>query len=548
MRRWIERQSLSARLAWAVGGGLLVVVALILAVVRFDLTTQFATEARGRLEGIVQVARFGLPKTFKVENEKLLAGDVTLDGNHAYAEEISRLSGGGIVSILRGDRVVATSHRGPDGRPELFASAPGLTADMHRTDRFQGADYYGYYEVLRDPSGKAVGAIAIHGPKSNFDAWVSAIMQSILVAAVPMALLVLFGVLMVVRNVTRRLERVRGTMASLAGGDLTVAVPFLGQPTEVGQMADAVDVFKTNAIHVAELREAAEAGRRAAEARAAALDAGAQHFEQRAAAVVGNLVTAASALTTRAEELTHVAGSTAERAGSAADAAESASANVETVAAAAEELRASVEEIGRQVVSATGIAGEAVREAESTNRIVQGLSTAAQRIGEVVGLITEIAGQTNLLALNATIEAARAGDAGKGFAVVATEVKNLAGQTARATEEIQAQVTAIRTETESAVSAITGIARTIDSISGITTAIAAGVEEQSAATAEIARSVSDAANGTRIVSGATVEVTDLAGKTGSAASEFLQAADALNHDATELRQEVDRFLGEVRAA
>jgi len=547
MRRWIECQSLSARLGWAVGGGLLLVLALILTAVRYDLTAQFASEARGRLSGVVQVALFGLPKTFKVENEKLFAGDVALDGNHAYAEEISRLSGGGIVSIMRGERVVATSHRTTDGRPDLFASATGLTSDLHRTDRFQGADYYGYYEMLRDASGRTVGAIAVHGPKSNFDAWVGSIMQSIVIFAVPMALLVLAGVLLVVRGVTRRLGQVRGTMASLAAGDLTVTIPFLGQPTEVGQMADAVDVFKTNAIHVAELREAAEAGRRAAEARSATLDAGARHFEERASAVVENLVTAASTLTTKAEGLTHVAGSTAERAGSAADAAESASANVETVAAAAEELRASVEEIGRQVVAATGIAGEAVREAESTNRIVQGLSTAAQRIGEVVGLITEIAGQTNLLALNATIEAARAGDAGKGFAVVATEVKNLAGQTAKATEEIQAQVTAIRTETESAVSAITGIARTIDSISGITTAIAAGVEEQSAATAEIARSVSDAANGTRVVSSATVEVTDLAGRTGLAASEFLLAADALNHNATELRQEVDRFLGEVRA-
>ncbi len=547
MRSWFERQTLSARLGVTVGGGLVLVVALILATVRFDLTQQFATEARGRLAGIVQIARFGLPKTFRIDADKLFAGDVALDGANAFVDEISRVSGGGVVSILRGDRVVTTSHRTADGRPELFATAPGLTADIHRTDRFQNADYYGYYELIRDGSGKAIGAFAIHGPKSNFDAWVTSIMTSILIVAVPMALVVLLTVMWLVRSVTGRLERVRVVMASVAGGDLSVAVPFVGQPTEVGQMADAVEVFKTNALHVAELRAAADEGRRSAEARAAELGAEAAQFEQRTTAVVTSLVSAAASLSERAENLTHVAGSTADRAGSAADAAESASANVETVAAAAEELRASVEEIGRQVVSATGIAGEAVREAEATNRIVQGLSVAAQRIGEVVGLITEIAGQTNLLALNATIEAARAGDAGKGFAVVATEVKNLAGQTARATEEIQAQVTAIRTETESAVSAITGITRTIDSISGITTAIAAGVEEQSAATAEIARSVSDAANGTRVVSSATAEVTNLAGQTGVSAGEFLIAADELNHEATVLREEVDRFLGAVRA-
>lgn len=548
MPGWIERQTLSARLIWAVGCGLALVVALILGVVRSDLTSQFATEAKDRLMGVVQIARFGLPKVFRVEGEKLTAGEVVLEGNNAYAEEVSRLSGGGVVSILRGDRVIATSHRAPGGAPDLFASASGLTADTHRTDRFQGADYYGYYEMLRDSGGKVIGAIAVHGPKSNFDAWVSAIMQSILIAAAPISLLVLAGVIWVVRDVTRRLSLVRDTMAALAGGNLGVTVPFLGQPTEVGQMADAVDVFKMNAIHVAELRAAAETGRQAAEARAAALAAETGHFEERASAVVRSLVNASVNLSGRAEELTHVAGSTAERADSAAEAAESASANVETVAAAAEELRASVEEIGRQVVSATGIAGDAVREAEATNRIVQGLSTAAQRIGEVVGLITQIAGQTNLLALNATIEAARAGDAGKGFAVVATEVKNLAGQTAKATEEIQAQVTAIRTETESAVAAITGITRTIDSISGITTAIAAGVEEQSAATAEIARSVSDAANGTRVVSRETAEVTDLAGRTGVAAGEFLLAAGSLNHEATVLREEVERFVSEVRAS
>jgi methyl-accepting chemotaxis protein len=249
-----------------------------------------------------------------------------------------------------------------------------------------------------------------------------------------------------------------------------------------------------------------------------------------------------------ARTMSSTADGTREKSLAVASAADQATANVQTVAAASEELSASITEIGRQVAHASDVSKKAAEEGEKTNSTVAGLADAAQKIGEVVALINGIAAQTNLLALNATIEAARAGDAGKGFAVVASEVKNLAAQTAKATDDIRAQITAIQTETGSAVETIQSISRTILEVNQISTSIAAAVEQQAAATQEITRNVQQAAGGTQDVSNNINGVSSAVEEAGTAASQVRTAADHLAEQAGALRGEVDQFLSTVRAA
>jgi methyl-accepting chemotaxis protein len=270
-----------------------------------------------------------------------------------------------------------------------------------------------------------------------------------------------------------------------------------------------------------------------------------ENFERNMKTAVQSVSAAATELQSSAQVMENTASTTSEQATAVAAAAEEASTNVQTVAAAAEELSSSIGEITRQVTQSTQVAANAVNEADRANQMVQGLVESSQKIGEVVALITDIAEQTNLLALNATIEAARAGDAGKGFAVVASEVKNLANQTAKATEEIGTQIGGIQTATGDAVEAIKSIGGTIDEISSISSTIAAAVEEQSAATQEIARNVEQASAGTSEVTSNISGVTVAAGETGHAAGEVLSAANELSQQGELLGKEMDAFLVEV---
>lgn len=272
----------------------------------------------------------------------------------------------------------------------------------------------------------------------------------------------------------------------------------------------------------------------------------AEQFETSVGSMVETVSVAADEMQSTAKSVSATADQTSQQATTVAAAAEEASTNVQTVAAASEELSSSISEISRQVSQSTQIAGAAVAEVEGANEKVQGLAAAAHKIGEVVALITDIADQTNLLALNATIEAARAGDAGKGFAVVASEVKNLANQTARATEEISAQISGIQSATEEAVTAIGSIGGTITQINEITSTIAAAVEEQGAATQEIARNVEQAASGTTEVSSSITQVTQAASETGSSATQILDAAGEMSRQSSMLEGEVQKFLVTIR--
>jgi methyl-accepting chemotaxis protein len=338
------------------------------------------------------------------------------------------------------------------------------------------------------------------------------------------------------------------SMRELAAGNKQIDVPGLGRKDELGGMASALQVFKDAAIELDSMMAQKEIERKQAEDKARTMAAVTAKFQANIGQIVSSVSSASTQLQTTAQGMTTNAEQTSQNTSAVASASEEAAANVQTIASSAEELSASIGEISRQVNDAAEFSKQAVESAKVTDRTVQGLTDAAQKIGKVVELISDIASQTNLLALNATIEAARAGEAGKGFAVVASEVKSLANQTARATEDISAQINAMQAVTKDAVTAIRDIAQSIDKINHISTAIASAVEEQGAATKEIARSVEQAATGTMEVTRNVVEVSTAVSQTSEAASEVFSATRLLSKSAGDMKAEIDEFLTKVRTA
>ncbi|MEQ9172378.1 MAG: HAMP domain-containing methyl-accepting chemotaxis protein [Rhodospirillales bacterium] len=350
------------------------------------------------------------------------------------------------------------------------------------------------------------------------------------------------------RGISGPVQSMTDAMTRLAGGDLEAEIPAQGRRDEIGAMAAAVQVFKDNAIEVKRLEgEQAEAKARAEADKRAALNHLADEFSGSVGEVVDALTSASAQLEASARQLHNTADHTNEQSAVVASASEQATTNTQTVSSAAEELAHSIQEITRQVTQSTRVADEASASAQAANEKVKGLVRSAQRVGEVVEIITDIAQQTNMLALNATIEAARAGDAGKGFAVVAGEVKALATQTAKATDEIAAQVAEIQAATQDAVGVIGGIGDVINKINEITASIASAVEEQAAATQEIARNVEQAATGAKTVNQTIHQVSISAKETGQSAGGILTAANDLSNRSTVLKSSVDTFLEKVRA-
>ncbi|QJE74872.1 HAMP domain-containing protein [Aerophototrophica crusticola] len=388
--------------------------------------------------------------------------------------------------------------------------------------------------------------------------WSRAALQSTITATVlknsVVALLVLgalIGLLVVLLHkiVGSPLKTLQTAMSSLAGGDLTVQVTGTERGDEIGAMAQSVQVFKDNALEVEKLKkQQEEAERLSAQEKKQAMHQLASDFESSVKGVVAELSGASGRVQSTAEGLSASAEESRAQTSAVAAATQQASANVQSVASATEELAGSLAEISNQVNTSARIARDAAKTAEKTNDTVQSLAQRAQSIGDVVKLISDIASQTNLLALNATIEAARAGEAGKGFAVVASEVKSLANQTAKATEEISAQISTMQDATKEAVDAIVAISRTIAEINGISEMVAGAVEEQDAATKEIARNVQQASMGTMEVTRNIESLEQVAHQTGESATDMLTAARNLGRQSDELSRQVEKFLAQVRTA
>jgi methyl-accepting chemotaxis protein len=412
-----------------------------------------------------------------------------------------------------------------------------------------GRRFYTAYQPVFGTSGKVIGTVYVGIPTGQLDGMLSQALWAMAIAAAIAALLVLGITMLIVRRVTRPLKAVTEALTVLAEGRTDVEVRHADRHDEIGAIARTIDVFKNNRIERRQLEaERISAEKLAVEKRKAELNRFVEDFRAKVGGIIERVLSSSGQFEKDAQRLSATARSTAEMSGQSADVSRQASEHVRNAAASSNELSQSIVEISRRVQESNGVAADAVKQADATDQRMAELTAAGDRIGDVVKLITSIAEQTNLLALNATIEAARAGDAGRGFAVVAQEVKTLAGQTAKATDEISAHIVNMQRATGESVDAIKAIGQTIERISEITTSISSAVEQQGTATQSIAQGVQAAASGTLDVADNIEQVASKARETGTTSGLMLKSAQELSDVSTHLKDEFEKFLDSVRAA
>jgi methyl-accepting chemotaxis protein len=444
------------------------------------------------------------------------------------------------ISSTMGDSLEAT-------QDELKSVFEGGT--LRRDAMLNGHPAALYLGQIRNYTGQPIAVIELVKDTTAYEAAAASSQRNLIVGALAILAAAALLAFLLGRGMSRPLIAITDVMNRLSSGDTDVTIPGGNRKDELGSMAGAVDVFRRNMIEARALRDAQEAAKLQTEEEKKTLQRQmADRFEADVKSVVGAVARATEDMQRAAVKITESVNGTSEQATAAAAASEEASASVNTVAAATEQLASSVAEIGRQVTHSSDVADAAVTKAGETTEMVGSLAAASEKIGDVLRLIGAIASQTNLLALNATIEAARAGEAGRGFAVVASEVKNLASQTAKATEEIAGQVAAIQSSTSNCVAAIGGIGNTIREISGIAITIAAAVEQQGSATREIARSVQQVAAGTSEVAVNVAGASHAAGQSRVLADTVLGASNELDQHTAALFKSVDSFLAGLRNA